>query len=95
MEISFFTPLSTAAFCSQQPSLVITYGSMATYNKHLKPTMGDIELCQLLSLSEEFKFVTVREEEKMELAKLLDRVPIPVKESLEEPSAKINVLLQA
>jgi pre-mRNA-splicing helicase BRR2 len=30
----------------------------------------------------------------MELAKLLDRVPIPVKESQEEPSAKINVLLQ-
>jgi pre-mRNA-splicing helicase BRR2 len=46
-------------------------------------------------LSEEFKFVTVREEEKMELAKLLDRVPILVKESLEEPSTKINVLLQA
>ncbi|CAI8023511.1 U5 small nuclear ribonucleoprotein 200 kDa helicase [Geodia barretti] len=35
------------------------------------------------------------QEEKMELAKLLDRVPIPVKESMEEPSAKINVLLQA
>jgi pre-mRNA-splicing helicase BRR2 len=31
----------------------------------------------------------------MELAKLLDRVPIPVKESLEDLSAKINVLLQA
>jgi len=31
----------------------------------------------------------------MELAKLLDRVHIPIKESLEEPSAKINVLLQA
>ena len=30
----------------------------------------------------------------MELAKLVERVPIPVKESLEEPSAKINVLLQ-
>jgi pre-mRNA-splicing helicase BRR2 len=30
----------------------------------------------------------------MELAKLLDRVPIPVKESQEEPSAKINVLLE-
>ncbi|KAL2643968.1 hypothetical protein R1flu_011555 [Riccia fluitans] len=73
----------------------ITHGTMATYNEHLKPTMGDIELCRLFSLSEEFKFVTVREEEKMELAKLLDRVPIPVKESLEESSAKINVLLQA
>lgn len=42
-----------------------------------------------------FRFVGVREEEKMELSKLLERVPIPVKESLDEPSAKINVLLQA
>ena len=57
--------------------------------------MGDIELCRLFSLSEEFKYVGVRLDEKMELAKLLDCVPIPVKESLEEPSAKINVLLQA
>ena len=47
------------------------------------------------SLSEEFKYMVVREEEKMELAKLLERVPIPVKESLDEPTAKINVLLQA
>lgn len=29
------------------------------------------------------------------MAKLLERVPIPVKESVEEPAAKINVLLQA
>lgn len=37
----------------------------------------------------------VRQEEKLELGKLLERVPIPVKESVEEPAAKINVLLQA
>ncbi|KAI3923489.1 hypothetical protein MKW92_028346 [Papaver armeniacum] len=73
----------------------ISHGTISTYNEHLKPTMGDIELCQLFSLSEEFKYVTVRQDEKMELAKLLNLVPIPVKESLEEPSAKINVLLQA
>ncbi|PSR99459.1 DExH-box ATP-dependent RNA helicase [Actinidia chinensis var. chinensis] len=73
----------------------ITHGTISTYNEHLKPTMGDIELCRLFSLSDEFKYVTVRQDEKMELAKLLDRVPIPIKESLEEPSAKINVLLQA
>ncbi|EFJ32423.1 hypothetical protein SELMODRAFT_144158 [Selaginella moellendorffii] len=73
----------------------ISHGTMATYNEHLKPTMGEIELCRLFSQSEEFKNVGVREEEKLELAKLLDRVPVPVKESLEEPSAKINVLLQA
>ncbi|KAJ6672242.1 DEXH-BOX ATP-DEPENDENT RNA HELICASE DEXH12-LIKE [Salix viminalis] len=73
----------------------ITHGTISTYNEHLKPTMGDIELCHLFSLSEEFKYVTVRQDEKMELTKLMDCVPIPIKESLEEPSAKINVLLQA
>ncbi|VYS46739.1 unnamed protein product [Arabidopsis thaliana] len=73
----------------------ITHGTIATYNEHLKPTMGDIDLYRLFSLSDEFKYVTVRQDEKMELAKLLDRVPIPIKETLEEPSAKINVLLQA
>ncbi|KAF6148789.1 hypothetical protein GIB67_038122 [Kingdonia uniflora] len=73
----------------------ITHGTIATYNEHLKPTMGDIELCRLFSLSEEFKYVTVRQDEKMELAKLLERVPIPIKENLDESSAKINVLLQA
>jgi pre-mRNA-splicing helicase BRR2 len=39
--------------------------------------------------------IQVRQEEKLELAKLLERVPIPVKEGVDEPPAKINVLLQA
>uniref|UniRef100_A0A453R8X1 RNA helicase n=3 Tax=Aegilops tauschii subsp. strangulata TaxID=200361 RepID=A0A453R8X1_AEGTS len=73
----------------------ISHRTISTYNEYLKPTMGYIELCQLFSLSEEFKYVSVRKDEKMELEKILDRVPIPVKESLEEPSTKINVLLQA
>lgn len=30
------------------------------------------------------------QEEKLELQKLLERVPIPVKESIEEPSAKVS-----
>ena len=37
----------------------------------------------------------MREEEKQELARLVERVPIPIKESVDEPSAKANVLLQA
>eukprot|EP00878_Enallax_costatus_P009764 GHUV01010197.1.p1 GENE.GHUV01010197.1~~GHUV01010197.1.p1 ORF type:complete len:1043 (+),score=291.77 GHUV01010197.1:469-3129(+) len=73
----------------------ITYTTLAAFNNHLKPTMGDIELLRLFSLADEFKFMIVREEEKLELAKLIDRVPVPVKESLDEPTAKINVLLQA
>ncbi|KAK1376654.1 hypothetical protein POM88_032847 [Heracleum sosnowskyi] len=73
----------------------ISHGTICTYNEHLKPMMGDIELYHLFSSGEEFKYVTVRQDEKMELAKLINRVPIPIKENLEEPSAKINVLLQA
>ncbi|KAK7208425.1 Sec63 Brl domain-containing protein [Myxozyma melibiosi] len=73
----------------------ISHTSMGTYNQHLKPILTPIEIFRIFSLSEEFKFIPVRQEEKLELAKLLERVPIPVKETIEEPSAKINVLLQA
>ncbi|KAF8212106.1 Sec63-domain-containing protein [Mycena galopus ATCC 62051] len=73
----------------------VTYNSMMTYNQHLRPTMSMLELFRVFALSNEFKLLPVRQEEKLELAKLLERVPIPVKESVEEPAAKINVLLQA
>ena len=86
---------------------------MATYKELLKPTLSQIELFRVFSLSSEFKYIAVREvshitvlrdvtlkcvtlnysalqEEKLELAKLLDRVPIPIKEGIEEPSAKVN-----
>lgn len=72
-----------------------THETMATYNQLLKPTLSEIELFRVFSLSSEFKNITVREEEKLELQKLMERVPIPIKESIEEPSAKVNVLLQA
>ncbi len=73
----------------------VTYSSMAVYNEHLRPTMGDIELFRLFSLSSEFKYIAVRQEERAEMEKLMEKVPIPVKESIEEPSAKVNLLLQA
>ncbi|KAF2071489.1 hypothetical protein CYY_007184, partial [Polysphondylium violaceum] len=72
----------------------ITNASMSIYQEHLKPTMSDIEFFRVFSLSYEFKNVVVRDGEKFELEKLLERVPIPIKESIEDPSAKINVLLQ-
>ncbi|PSC69011.1 U5 small nuclear ribonucleo 200 kDa helicase-like [Micractinium conductrix] len=73
----------------------VSYRTISSFNDHLKPTMGEIELLRLFALADEFKYMIVREEEKLELAKLIERVPIPVKESLDEPTAKINVLLQA
>lgn len=73
----------------------ITHSSMLTYNHYLQPMITNIELFRIFALSDEFKYIPVRQDEKLELAKLLGRVPIPVKESIEEPQAKINVLLQA
>ena len=73
----------------------ITHTSMLTYNHHIQPMITPIELFRIFALSDEFKYIPVRQDEKLELAKLLGRVPIPVKESIEEPQAKINVLLQA
>ncbi|NXJ72393.1 U520 helicase, partial [Rostratula benghalensis] len=71
----------------------ITNETMQTYNQLLKPTLSEIELFRVFSLSSEFRNITVREEEKLELQKLLERVPIPVKESIEEPSAKVKPCL--
>ncbi|KCV68921.1 hypothetical protein H696_04341 [Fonticula alba] len=73
----------------------ITHGTMVAFSNHLRPTMTEIELLRVFSLAEEFKYISVRSEEKLELQKLLENVPIPVRESVDEPSAKVNVLLQS
>ncbi len=73
----------------------ISHSSMAVYSRHMRSNMSDIELLRLFALSGEFAHITVREEEKLELAKLAGKVPIPVKESPSEASAKVNILLQA
>ena len=71
----------------------IKHTSMDVYNKNLKAHMGTIDLCRLFALSKEFEHIPVRDTEKLELARLVDRVPIPVKGFLEEAATKINVLL--
>ena len=73
----------------------ISHSSMSIYNRNMRPNMSDIELLRLFSLSGEFNHIMVRENEKLELSKLAGRVPIPVKESPSEASAKVNILLQA
>ena len=73
----------------------VSYRSMLRYNEALKPTLGDIDLFRLFSLSCEFEHIPVRKEERAELERLLEKVPVPVKEAVDDPAAKINVLLQA
>lgn len=72
----------------------LTHTSMGTFHKHLRSHTGPIELLRIFSFSDEFKHQIVRQDEKLEITKLRERVPIPIKESVDEPSAKINVLLQ-
>ncbi|KAN0065928.1 Pre-mRNA-splicing helicase BRR2 [Thecaphora frezii] len=72
----------------------IAHSSMATYHQHIKPHLGMIDLFRIFALSNEFKYQVVRQDEKLEVGKLIERVPIPVKESLDDPAAKVNVLLQ-
>lgn len=69
-----------------------THDTMSMYNQLLKPTLSEIELFRVFSLSGEFRHIGVRDEEKLELQKLMERVPIPIKEGIEEPSAKVKYI---
>lgn len=73
----------------------IRHQSMQVYSENLKPHMSQIDIFRLFSLSKEFSFVPIRENEKLELQKFVERVPVPVKGTLDEPATKINILLQA
>ena len=68
---------------------------MSVYNENLKPHMNIIDVFRLFGLSKEFQFIPIRENEKIELQKFIDKVPVPVKGALDETSTKINILLQA
>eukprot|EP00485_Elphidium_margaritaceum_P012587 CAMPEP_0202691912 /NCGR_PEP_ID=MMETSP1385-20130828/6470_1 /ASSEMBLY_ACC=CAM_ASM_000861 /TAXON_ID=933848 /ORGANISM="Elphidium margaritaceum" /LENGTH=2422 /DNA_ID=CAMNT_0049347375 /DNA_START=646 /DNA_END=7914 /DNA_ORIENTATION=- len=74
----------------------VSHTSLEEYAQCLSASIiNDIELFKILSLSSEFKYMSVRDGEKQELRVLLDQVPIPVKEASDSPQCKINVLLQA
>eukprot|EP01063_Lacrimia_lanifica_P022004 TRINITY_DN29713_c0_g1_i1.p1 TRINITY_DN29713_c0_g1~~TRINITY_DN29713_c0_g1_i1.p1 ORF type:complete len:2168 (+),score=1020.31 TRINITY_DN29713_c0_g1_i1:168-6506(+) len=73
----------------------LSAGTIIKFNEHLKPTMHELDLFRLFAMADEFQYMSVRAEEKMELARLLEQVPVPVKEGVDDPLAKTNVLLQA
>ncbi|EEQ38863.1 hypothetical protein CLUG_02989 [Clavispora lusitaniae ATCC 42720] len=73
----------------------ISYTTAAAYHSALRPWMSEIDLLGVFARADEFRFVPVRAEEKVEVARLADQVPIPLKEAPDRPRAKIGVLLQA
>lgn len=73
----------------------INYSSIARYNSKVSATSSIMDVFRAFSMSDEFKYINVRQEEVSEVSKLIERAPIPIKEKESDPLAKINVLLQA
>lgn len=69
--------------------------SISVFSNHLKPDMSDADLLRLFSLSYEFRYIPVREQEAIELGMLMEKVPIPIKGMHTEATSKIIILLQA
>ncbi|KAJ2762335.1 Pre-mRNA splicing, partial [Coemansia sp. BCRC 34490] len=73
----------------------ISHRSMAVYQQDLRADASDIDMLRVFSQSDEFRLIPVRIEERVEMQRLLERVPVPMRETADSPAAKINVLLQA
>lgn len=72
----------------------INYETINMYNRQLKPWTTEIGVLRVFAMSGEFKLIPVRQEEKMEISKLSEMCPIPIRENPGEHLAKVNVLLQ-
>ncbi|KAI4840169.1 pre-mRNA-splicing helicase BRR2 [Plasmodium brasilianum] len=72
----------------------VDYKSIDMYNKKLNKYTNEIDLLKIFTMSEEFRNIYIREEEKVELSIIMEKLPIPVKESINIPYTKINILLQ-
>ncbi|SGZ40062.1 uncharacterized protein HGUI_02262 [Hanseniaspora guilliermondii] len=73
----------------------ISCSAVYDYYNDLNKDMTLIEIFSLFSKSSEFENMIVRPEEKYEMRILLNKLPIPVKESLDDIGCKPNVLLQS
>jgi len=72
----------------------IRHNSMGTYIQNINENMNELDILRLFSISEEFKLIPLREEEKKEIKSLANKVPFPLKSGMEESCTKINILLQ-
>ena len=73
----------------------ISHMSISTYNQHLCSTMEHIHPFPVSSSSHQSPQLPIHQEERLQVTKLLQKVPLPIKEGGDEPSAKVNALLQA
>lgn len=72
----------------------IGYETISAYNNNLKSWLTIVDVFRIFCMSGEFRLIPIRQEEKLEVTKLAQKCPIPIKEAATEPIAKVNVLLQ-
>lgn len=73
----------------------IKHTTVSAFHDELSENSSTIDIFRIFSLSDEFKYVNIRPEERKELKELFSKVPIPISQDIEDPLAKINILLQA
>ncbi|CCF56555.1 hypothetical protein KAFR_0B02580 [Kazachstania africana CBS 2517] len=73
----------------------INYSSMNLFSRELSGNSALMDVFRVFSMADEFKYISTRIEERRELKELFEKVPIPIKDDIESPLTKINVLLQA
>lgn len=69
--------------------------SISIYNRELTDRSSIIDMFRIFSLSDEFKYISVRQEERRELQELVAKSPIPSKDDTDSSTIKVNILLQA
>lgn len=73
----------------------IESNSISLYSKELNERSTQMDVFRIFSQSSEFKYIIIRQEERKEFGALYEKVPIPIKETIDDPLSKVNVLLQA
>ncbi|CCH61478.1 hypothetical protein TBLA_0E04240 [Henningerozyma blattae CBS 6284] len=72
----------------------IKHSSMLTYCKELNSNCSVSDLFRIFAMSDEFNYVSIKQEEQQEMKALLEKIPIPIQNDAEENIIKISVLLQ-
>ncbi|KAJ2112563.1 Pre-mRNA-splicing helicase BRR2 [Coemansia sp. RSA 922] len=73
----------------------VGHRSVAAWRTELRAESGPMDVLQAFAHSDEFIQLAVRADERVEVARLAERVPVPVRDSADSPAAKAAVLVQA
>ncbi|KAJ2348884.1 Pre-mRNA splicing, partial [Coemansia sp. RSA 2671] len=73
----------------------VGHRSVAAWRTELRADSGPMDVLQAFAQSDEFRQLAVRADERAEVARLAERVPVPVRDAADSPAAKAAVLVQA